>query len=149
MSKVALMAGSSQQGKHLLASVASNWVTAANLSSPSGLENWTTYINTKVGVEHARNRHAECYSISRQSKGSQELSDKLVPDQFFYFLIRRCQAIYQPRPCGVDTRDVMSVIRGPGRGRARRGCSEEWLHSPSVFTPVQSFHFVVHLASEL
>ena len=35
MSKVALTAGSSQQGKACLASVASNWVTAANLSSPS------------------------------------------------------------------------------------------------------------------
>ena len=35
MSKVALTAGSSQQGKACLASVASNWVTAAYLSSPS------------------------------------------------------------------------------------------------------------------
>ena len=35
MSKVALTAGSSQHGKACLASVASNWVTAANLSSPS------------------------------------------------------------------------------------------------------------------
>ena len=33
-SNVALTAGSSQQGKHLLASVDSNWVTAAYRSSP-------------------------------------------------------------------------------------------------------------------
>ena len=34
-SNVAFNAGSSQHGKHLLASVASNWVTAANFSIPS------------------------------------------------------------------------------------------------------------------
>jgi len=34
----ALIAGSSQQGKHLLASVASNWVTAEYFSSPLGLQ---------------------------------------------------------------------------------------------------------------
>lgn len=38
MSNVDLIAGSSQHGKHLLASVASNCVTAAYLSSPSGLK---------------------------------------------------------------------------------------------------------------
>lgn len=37
MSKVALCAGSSQQGKHLRASVDSNWVTAAYVSSPFSL----------------------------------------------------------------------------------------------------------------
>ena len=35
ISKVALTAGSSQQGKACLASVASNWVTAAQRSSPA------------------------------------------------------------------------------------------------------------------
>jgi hypothetical protein len=38
ISKVALMAGSSQQGKQRLASVASNWVTPANRFSPCGLQ---------------------------------------------------------------------------------------------------------------
>ena len=38
ISKVALMAGSSQHGKARLASVGSNWVTPLYLSSPSGLE---------------------------------------------------------------------------------------------------------------
>lgn len=38
ISNVAFKAGSSQQGKHLLASVASNWVTAAYFSVPSVLQ---------------------------------------------------------------------------------------------------------------
>lgn len=38
ISNVALIAGSSQQGKQRLASVASNWVTPAYRSSPSGLQ---------------------------------------------------------------------------------------------------------------
>ncbi len=36
-SKTALREGSSQQGKARLASVASNWVAAIRLSSPSGV----------------------------------------------------------------------------------------------------------------
>lgn len=45
ISNSAFIAGSSQQGKHLLASVASNWVTAEYFSFPLGLEN---VYNTKL-----------------------------------------------------------------------------------------------------